>query len=640
MSNNYDIKSILIKASLMIVPPMIRETLFKDPEFRKEFEFLTADVDTVFNNVGVAFRRSEFYDAIRNFFVSASEEVTDRDGLKWIISAKDEELFTLALHRDKQRIPLREFALLSPDSTIRLRLFKEDVSIWNLPVDIKRTWLNILSERALKDDEFDMLLHEFRNTPAYMEKLICNEITRGECNISSLVPPSREYFERLVGTYDRNVSITDYAAGPAIKIFKQLSEWSSCTGFSFSLFVSSHSTLTSAIVTENISNKDLIDIYKSLEKYGDRLSQLGAIEVGLRILIERPAIQPFLIRLIEKIRDDNVDEESSQFQLLSVLFYFVDGELSRLRLLSDYPPFYRRLASLSQAALIQKQLLHLGTDIGLFIEKIHNIRIEHCYMQSFVDMRIEPHGNFNMGSASQMKEDCLGRIISAAKKYEINIKDKNLNDIISNMDRKFPPPYNVLLYSPLLGPSDETDHNLNLFSADRLKVIKKQLCARDVKLSSFAEFAVLAKIFRIDSDYMELVIKAMKRCDYRFADVEDRQELLGVLSGLATVAATTRNSALANNLRILVFRYCHDLQYPLLPEEAMGICLAAAASHAGIDDWRKFIGESITKLAFGKLEIDDGKVLYSHLQCLCHAVPELWISSGRANAALKAFITR
>ena len=48
----------------------------------------------------------------------------------------------------------------------------------------------------------------------------------------------------------------------------------------------------------------------------------------------RPEIEPFLIRLIEQIRDDDVDGQASGFKLLSALFVLVDGELSRTRLLS------------------------------------------------------------------------------------------------------------------------------------------------------------------------------------------------------------------------------------------------------------------------------------------------------------------
>jgi hypothetical protein len=46
---------------------------------------------------------------------------------------------------------------------------------------------------------------------------------------------------------------------------------------------------------------------------------------------------------------------------------------------------------------------------------------------------------------------------------------------------------------------------------------------------------------------------------------------------------------------------------------------------------------TLTELAFSELEGDDGTVLHSHLHCLLQAVPELWVSCARADAALKAY---
>ncbi len=42
-------------------------------------------------------------------------------------------------------------------------------------------------------------------------------------------------------------------------------------------------------------------------------------------------------------------------------------------------------------------------------------------------------------------------------------------------------------------------------------------------------------------------------------------------------------------------------------------------------------------LAFGEFESGEGSVFHSHLRCLCHAVPELWVTCARAEAALMAF---
>ena len=150
-----------------------------------------------------------------------------------------------------------------------------------------------------------------------------------------------------------------------------------------------------------MDSEDLVRAFDFLDKHGDRTSQLGAIEVGLRILPSRPEIESVLIRLIEQIRGDDVDEQASGFKLLSALFLLVDGELSRNRLLSAEPPFYRRLAALSQAALIHRQFANSAVDTDKFRNWAFSNSFEQYYMQSLADMRLEPRWNPDLAAARE-----------------------------------------------------------------------------------------------------------------------------------------------------------------------------------------------------------------------------------------------
>ena len=169
------------------------------------------------------------------------------------------------------------------------------------------------------------------------------------------------------------------------------------------------------------------------------------------------------------------------------------------------------------------------------------------------------------------------------------------------------------------------------------EAIKTQLGIEEVGPSSFIALVNSALIFRLGGDQAELAAKVLRLGNYRLANLEDKPQLLVILNGLATVAAVTRSSVLADELRILGRRYRRDAQYALSIEETMRICLVAAASRTNLNDWRDFAGDWLTELAFSDLEGDDGEVLHSHLKCLCLAVPELWVSCGRADAALMAY---
>ena len=112
------------------------------------------------------------------------------------------------------------------------------------------------------------------------------------------------------------------------------------------------------------------------------------------------------------------------------------------------------------------------------------------------------------------------------------------------------------------------------------------------------------------------------------------------MHGLAKVAAVARSQVLANELRILVRRYRYDADYALTIDEVINMCLISAASRPDLNSWAEFIGEWMTELAFSDLKDDEGQIFYSYLDHLCHIVPTLGGSLGRAVAAITAYNTK
>ena len=296
---------------------MIRTTLIEKREFREEYGF-KADALIVFGDTDISIQRSELFDAIRKVLASRAElAVTDTLGREWKVFAErgkgEQPIVAIACGQQRHNLP--DFTVLSPDSATRLRSLNETADDVNLPASARDVWRVILSERDLEDEEVDQFHSEFRDTPVHIVRSIRAEIEKAKSSVSSLIPPSRRYFERLIGEYDGSASIRDYAVGRGKNIMEELSEWRPYDGFLFSLFLSSHSALTAEISVERLEDKELIRAFDFIEKRGDVISQLGVIEVGLRILTKVPGIEPLIIRIIEKIRDDDVDSEMSEFRL-------------------------------------------------------------------------------------------------------------------------------------------------------------------------------------------------------------------------------------------------------------------------------------------------------------------------------------
>ena len=210
---------------------------------------------------------------------------------------------------------------------------------------------NILAERALEADEVDQFHDDLRNTPVYVAESIRTQIRAGESSVSSLVPSSRRYFERLVGVYDGSPSIRDYASGAGRQFLKQLASWKPYDGFLFSLLLSSHSALTAKIDIDYLDRKDLVRIYDFLTKRGDMFSRLGYwwysaaidrwqsfamrhrsfprhriaveldVQAGPASTLKLRSRSYTVLHLIEQIRDDDIDSSTSEFQLLSAFIF-------------------------------------------------------------------------------------------------------------------------------------------------------------------------------------------------------------------------------------------------------------------------------------------------------------------------------
>lgn len=641
MTTDLDPKTIFALRCLQFVPPLIQKTLIEDRDFRNEY-CLATDSVLSFGDSGLSIDRGELFGGVRQVLAGLSNrEVIDISGRKWLVqnNAVRDDLPRLSISCGDLRFSLYEyFVALSPDTETRLRLLEKTASDVNLPESAYNRWRHILEKRPLEDEEVDGFQDDLDETPVTTIRSLRRIFNQGgRVNSSTLIPHSRRYYERLVGTYDGSTTIREYASGCAKDLFEQHAKWRPYDGFLISLFLSSHASLAHEINVDQLNNKDLVKAFGFLEKRSDSISQLGAVEVGLRILSKRPEIEPSLTALIEGIRDEDAEGDASGFRLLSALFCLVDGELSRIRLFSEEPPFYRRLASLSHASLVHRQLVNSYADIGYFIDwASENAGL--FGMQSLVDMRLEPRWDPKLVAPSQLKAEFVGRIMTSAEKWKRVEKDCPVYQLVFGDSAGTLHSLGGYPHQWFPGPLEGIVREHQKMPSGVAEAIDTQLRADEVGPSSFAALINASMIFGLCKEYAGLAEDALKGSSYRLQGIESRSQLVAILDGLATVAAGSRSPSLADGLRILVRRYRNDFEFRLSIQEVVMICLSAAASRSDLAEWSEFVGEWLTELAFGDLTKEEVKELLIYLSRLCHSVPELWVTCGRADAALRAIL--
>jgi len=304
------------------------------------------------------------------------------------------------------------------------------------------------------------------------------------------------------------------------------------------------------------------------------------------------------------------------------------------------PPFYRRLASLAQAALICRQIRRQRADSRRLLDWAFRVRGTYWCMQTLVDMRVEPRWSPDYAFAHQLKADFCGRVMLAGRVAESSLRSGDMRSIILGDDEYSLSQAIELPQQYFPGPLEGGRDCPNPLPDDVALIIENQLGADRIEAASFVALANSARIFDVPFRFADLAAECIKRCNYHLFDLKGESHLIHTLTGLAGVVAVTKSVALEREVLVLARRHRRDPAVCLPIVEALKVGLIASACREDPAEWRQSVGEWLTDLAFGDLDENDGEILYAYLSALLHLVPDLWASCARAEAALRAWRSR
>lgn len=640
MSTSLYLRSSLALSLCQLFPASIYKSLISDSAFQNNYGLKT-DAKITFGNNGGPFKKSVFFNGVRDVLSGNCQDIFLKDVSEndWLLRLIDKGgNHNIELSYGEHKILLPDFSILSPSETDRINRLEHDADEINLPACDIQKWRSILTSGPLSDEALDLFQEDFKDTPVSVAALIEDEFKEGESNLSSLVPRSLKYYERLVGKYSGSQNIEKYSKTSVREHIQQLLSWRTTEGFLFALLLSSHSFNSSKIKIDQIPKEDLIGAYEGLHDDGDFISKLGAIEVGLTVLDKNPEIEPYIRGMIEEIRDDDSGDDKSRFRLLSSLIMLVEGELARSKILREKPPFWRRLASIAQASLIEKCIIRLGVDISHISEWAGEVGKRNFYLQTISDLRTEPRWQPDFLSPRQLKAEFVGRIFSIANHNTTKIKASGLNELLLDDVPESIKSHVEFPLAFLPGPLEGGVESQNKPPAEVLKLIEEQLSEDLLQPKSFYALVNSALIYHIDSSQAQTAAKALRSGKHRLSHASSKEQLFSVLNGLATVAAITRSNELAEEVKILARRCQHEQGLSLTIDQTLLVGLISAAAHVDLKKWCEFIGEWVTEIAFYSQERDQLIKVYSLLETLCNIVPELWVTCGRAEAALRLVV--
>jgi hypothetical protein len=631
-------KSDIGAALLRLFPPTIRASVLEDDTFRQRFE-LSVDAVIRLEQSGVSFDRSKLFAAIRQLMgpEPSNVEVEAKDKLQWKL-AFSENNETILLVREGVEIALPNFRCLSPDSAKRLAWFDGEAKKFDLNDSRAKNWREILESRPVDDEEVDQLLSEIRLTPLYVASSIANHLRGEALNIFALVPSDIRYYDRLVGAFTEQSDLKSFVTTTADP---QMREWVECKpfeGLKRCFLLSSHSSLVQAVPISEVPRDESLRFFKWLEEHGDRISQIGGIECGLANLDKLPELEPTILKLVQSFLNDNPDDVQSRPSLLCSLIVLVDGELARTGIARRRPPYWRRLAAIAHASLLEREIVAVGIPPSDMRDWAMSSRALFFYLQAFIDLRTEPRWLPDFVLPNQLKSEFIGRLVGVAHASADKIQSPELKSVLTSQDEggvqsqlKFP-----LAFLP--GPLEGGGEAIMEMSADTEADLRKELEAEELTPNSFVRLVNSGLIFRIGPQLAQLAAQALRRAKYQVRQVTASNEAFSLLSGLATVAAVTRSNELAEEVRILVRVVRRRPGIDIEPENALRIALIAAAAYDDQGKWCQFVGDWLTELAYEDMPRDKAVMIQQNLRLLCQLEPYLWVTSARADAAVTAFL--
>jgi len=624
-------------AALLMFPREVRASVLSRGEFRQRFS-LGVDAVIRLKQTGAEFSRSTLFESIRQVLagVLPTLDVAANDGLVWHVT-RDRSI-GIMVRCEENVVSMPECACLSPDRDERLQWFSEQTRRVRVTDTHFSRWLTILSERPLDDEELDDVVQEFRLTPVHVASTVAGLLRRGSVEPAGLVPSDVRYFDRLVGEPTTETDLGEFISrsGPC---GTRVLDVTSPEDLKAALLLSAQSSIGETLDLNRLPRDEVALVFEWLAKHGDRISQVGSIECGLRFLRAYPELESSLTAMVTAVANDRPEDSDGRLSLLSSLVALVEGEVARRQTARERAPFWRRLASIAHASVIEREAIAADVESASLADWAFRSGGALYYMQSLVDLRKEPRWFPDFISPQQLKSEFIARVTGAAERYRENVPEGLLSAVLWGPGQgtiqsqlKLP---SAFLPGPLEGGAEAIREIPPHLEAE----IRRHLEAEELTSESFSGLVNCSLIFKIGSQLSELAAQGLRRVGYQLRKVSANDDWFPLLHGLAMVSAVTRSKDLADEVRVLARGARRRGGKNPSPAAIAKTALVAAAAYKDPTAWSNFLGAWLCELAFVDMTRDEALDLQRDLYTLFHVEPTLWETCGRAEAAVTALVS-
>ena len=297
-------------------------------------------------------------------------------------------------------------------------------------------------------------------------------------------------------------------------------QWDCYEGLRTTFALSLQQMVSDLVDLTSMPPEDVRRVFEWARQDGDRLSQVAAVECGLRHIDVLPDIEPDLAAITRAVVEDDPSDAGGRLELTTSLVVLVEGEVARVGIARRQAPFWRRLATFAHAALLEREVLASGVGSSSLIEWALRGGGGLCGIQSTVDLRLEPRCGPQLIAPEQLRAEFLRRIAMAAERHREKVHGREIGALFWGVDSVFRPE-NLPPGSLLPGPLEGGLENALEYPPELESDLRGRLQGDEVSVSVLSGVVNSSLVFRPSRQLLAGAADALARVGWQVRELSD-----------------------------------------------------------------------------------------------------------------------
>ena len=574
-----------------------RLVIAQDAEFARRCGFETSHVFSIGPDIKLT--NSKLFVAVREVFATKKGSVIqDIAGKDISVDFQGEDQHVIVKWTDDegviQQSQMPDWALLSSNPEARRDALGTIIDRLGPTAMDFRELLDSITSRQLTDQELAVIFEESTNGVAVVQARLLQKIQQDSSfNVTDLVPQSLSYFERFVGPSPGTQEPEFYLHDVLVPYRKALLNRDVRAGLDICCLGALRDDLPPGQWVTELDNDVVWDALSSCHATSNPFSLLGALDVAL-YRQEDERFREFAAMAVTTLLDERFGQPEGVdiYSLLQMLYEFVLNRLNLPENGATYPGYWKRMGAWMQAGLIARIMTEpsFSIEIDDFQKWLYRNMAAAGTYTAFVQARQEP---MLFASHILLRNEIFSRLYVLTSRHEHEgryvPRSEDVRRARTQTDDRGQP-----LVLGLPGPLEGHKRPTEPLPQEVIEKLDARTDGTELFLLQW--FATASQLSALDEPELDRIRETIRTIGATNASTKPL-ESLRLLESASIVAATNRNTPLANGIVDAIVRIVPRLSTEEEISRILQILLQAAAAYEEHDEWFKWIEEGQARIA-------------------------------------------